>query len=62
MVGWTAVDLDGPNYQKKRGFVGTTLGGSIAKKKKIKKIRTPADEALYYSTIFPNSRDLGTAE
>ena len=24
--------------------------------------RTIADEALYYSTIYPNSRDLGTAE
>ena len=25
-------------------------------------IRTPDDEAIYYSTIYPNSRDLGTAE
>ena len=24
--------------------------------------RTLADEALYYSTIYPNSHDLGTAE
>ena len=24
--------------------------------------RTLADEAIYYSTIYPNSRDLGTAQ
>ena len=43
-------------------FVHFWGGASPPTLKVYKSPNTSADEALYYSTIYPNSRDLGTAE